>query len=1714
MERESDLLTDLKTLAGNGPHKPPETRSRTELFPVLATLRQASAFGPACLEPLRGIYLGCVLQPHLGDVQVGSSHLANLGSAIRAIEIQSKADHPLLGELRKATGRTSPSELAKLFSDSPAVDGLPRDWARVFSPWLKRLEVPQAELTEGPPSSSPGPNPPSQQQAKRKPRENAERERPKTLRIAVPDVSPTTALEIGDDGAAQIEFVVPEELVAAKPPKRAAEDSAYALRGIRQQNSQQLTSHIEVYGAQERREVTVALMKLSEGHPCDAFEAYRDSLLTLLVDVSGFQTKLLGQASVGGTRAVESAAVHFDVLRGLMVIPVMRPDRKTDIPLQARPLFEQSTLDLPLTLPVEIASRLRTLFEYRPVNRLGDWFVGADLDEILDDTLDRLDIPDISKDRARLRRSHAAHLHEVTRDPATTMLVAYDTSSFNKSSLHYYKPRCSDLQKPYNSSTSFIGAHSELPVDESDLRVGGAHLLKRDAARAGISEVCNSLNCRARAAEAANPRSAAIIHKRLVNVLIFLIALICGHRPHESLFKLRRYSFSQRALCAILDDKRIDAAHCHRLVAITKALADQIDLYLLHLLALSEQPWAIGAFRRRVEQIVRGEAPLLAFMDESGGLRDGSLEDWHAAWPEAWRDVPANWYRAYFSTYLRECGVEGISVLAHAGHFDGSDFIYGSGSPVCPATVTEAVRPALAELVSDLRFKVRAGFAHLYKGALPLSALRDWTGPLRQLRHEHDSLLKKRKKILRSFARRYRDMADSWIQAELASVCPELAGIIRASRASGRIDRRLVGVRIESDVVVRVLDQIKSQFENDPAARVAVHNALCAAIRHARKKLSLECPHVRQIVPGPAPEASPFLAEHGLALDHVAILRDHLAALAKNDRIEVPISVRRCLALTVFGGFSDPEQVCRLSTQRDEPVVPAGADNGLLLKDGANTIGIRDEVALAFSSNETDESLAPTTVEDLGRMLWPYLPEALRGPQIRVLVRLCSTVEVANRYERSGLERLARSSRGSVDACADQQRAFLSRTLPPLSSVEAACGSPNIDLLSDAPELSGQGFIDRRLQRDREAYQVMLDAISRPHDLLARNGVTPSSLEGADRKSTLNKVVAALRLCGAASALPRADGQVWINDALLGFVDDMALHGTDLRKEPAVATLLTYVTSIGPELIEHFSGLDLRQLDAEDFLDAFESLSERKGEAGTQNRALAQCQRFYQCLERRFGFDPLPAGATREFQARQTDNRVPQLISEAEYLAALAILLSASGWEHPDATISHAHWRRACRQAAVALILLWHTGARLGEIARARFVDLALSHTWGAMLIRASLYQALKSRAARRLANLTGRLTPMERDVVLNWISEERARLGEKPLGNALLFCRLSHHRRGLGPGRIRALIQDAFKRSTGRHVWPHLIRHAWVSRQYPDAASPANPEGKIRSVHEQQRAMRTAVVEAGHVHAGTGAFYYLHDSWRLAATPATVREAYTDRWSLAFLAGESVALVDKVAQRRKTSDGNKPTPGRWVTWMFERADRVQSHSSPAARAQATDGANAPSSPLSPGELSELIASSSCRDDFMARARTFGLTGAGAEKIWSHCEALGRITNYRLVPIQKKQRWLPRTPVPREITSEAIDSVLSTRNPETAFRLGEIFAASYRPFQARHDHLNVPSDQAGYLADVMKSHGLISDVLPAPDGCAYVAFPSQTGVGLFHRVCSALAVLWVWARVV
>ena len=352
---------------------------------------------------------------------------------------------------------------------------------------------------------------------------------------------------------------------------------------------------------------------------------------------------------------------------------------------------------------------------------------------------------------AQMRASASVHLRDVCGDTAAVQLICADTLGLSDCPVSYFAPRANSLAAAFWSFQHRVLGVSEvppLPFSQTE-RVGSRLVALPTTARTLVRAISAPLH--RRAARAGRVQE---VHQAMVNQLSCMLIAGFTHRPTQALLELTLADVwvDGDVGAALFSDKRIDAAHDPRLVALSPTACSQVEAYLSHLAALAGHSDALDSW---VRQVLRGEAPLFFTLTDDLAPTVLTFDAWKAGLPEAWRNLPLNWGRHYCRTRATESGVPPDFVNIQMGHLESVGYPFSGASPTEPLIFVEQMAPLWERVVRDQGWSVVTGLAEPSKVAVTAPApLSNWS--LR--RKEHD---RRRRESARTWEDRMRSTTRS-----------------------------------------------------------------------------------------------------------------------------------------------------------------------------------------------------------------------------------------------------------------------------------------------------------------------------------------------------------------------------------------------------------------------------------------------------------------------------------------------------------------------------------------------------------------------------------------------------------------------------------------------------------------------------------------------------------------------------------------------------------------------------------------------------------------------------------------------------------------------------------------------------------------------------------------------------------------------------------------
>lgn len=1241
---------------------------------------------------------------------------------------------------------------------------------------------------------------------------------------------------------------------------------------------------------------------------------------------------------------------------GLLQMPVVRPESAFEATRSTQMLLTKTTDRLTVALPPALAVLIR-----RVIDR-GHVFV-VQVDSTRFENSMRQYVRAMESDVgtgisiARVRRTAPARLRECSEDIVATMILAADTFGASTAPLYYACMKSHALQKQFMDAiwplfSDNPPAHA--PIGEQTW-VGSQLLVTPDVARTLARSLGSGMHAPGKAGKGSLTISKD--HNALVNHALGMDMTVGTHRPTDALFLQRRFDFDTKTHGAILSDKKSDLAHLHRYAPSASLLSAQIESLLDHYRALKELP-DIKLLSETVEAIdgaLSGTGPLFFHLDAELRPVHHVLATWTATLPPEWSQVPLNWGRTWYASAGRSACISPDCIATAMGHLEAVGYPFSKESPVEPATLSRAMHGKLDLMARNAGWMCRVGFKSTIGEAerLPeLGALRDWQAELAVLDHQVQECEQNQRAVARAFIKEKTDAGNALtfeiLQAELgaaAEILLTLSEIAKRNRKSGKkLTRpRHCQVTLEPEAVEGIQLRIRAATEHDKVLQIAAHNALHRYLKGAYRVFGWNCPIPAPWLASATMEPTPFFPGMMRARMQTHAMRECFTTIPVRQPVGSEFTPFEwscgisCIALAIFGLVDRSDVLLEILRGRNKATRSKTFKDLILVpwKDQPRQVaGLRGLGAVAFARLRKQSKNDPLpTIERLESIIGCQLPAQLVGGTTDgLLKRLCATTAISNRIELSGIARSALDpDRGSVAMLPDRQRQFLEGGSGPVedcvgASKTTALAASQFSLSESSPKLSialGQ-YVELR--------QIL--NVGEGPKRFKRTDVTLSAANivafRSPMKAELNAFLASKELSSVVSCLA-------------AFALHLTTHGTPEEREPVPSTVYRYVTSFAEPLIRLVGKLPFLHLEEEDYLDIYQDVVDRL--RGTRlwlaARETVNFHRYLQAYHGVVNADLSSIDSSRGTRRAVVD---AEIIQPHEFATARGILDSLTSPDSPERLVGGTDARRLRRQATVMALLLRQSGGRLNEIAGLRFKDILATPHCTVLLIRPSRYRKLKTGAARRLVDLTNRLTPDDRRVIANWVEAERSRLLMSWTSTSAVFGILGDAKAREKSERLRDALLDALATPVGYRSKVHRIRHLVAGEgMLPFAFSGRDWhlwQGPITKMHTPlvfPRQLRAFTVGFGHRRPSTTIENYFHMAWAWASRPHEMLTESIDSRAGAVAMGISVAGVYKILQRSNVTQRNSVAGYQLVSRWLDHIGGVPSETPGAPSLQVAD---------------------------------------------------------------------------------------------------------------------------------------------------------------------------------
>jgi site-specific recombinase XerD len=1223
-----------------------------------------------------------------------------------------------------------------------------------------------------------------------------------------------------------------------------------------------------------------------------------------------------------------------------LLLQSMLPESAFQPQSSAQPLVPVGS-SFSVDLPPSLAKILRTIRSW-VVCQARDLDLQENLSENIRTIREKTGIHHVSK--GRIRRAYAALIHDKQQDYCATATLAQDRFGLSPAPLHYYSVQSDVLANLYRQAIWPIFGDSPDPaVTERPTRIGTRALPKPEALRTASRIASRPLHA---GIDCHDPTSIAKTHNALSAHIASMLMSVVGHRHSNALFRLRRWDFDLELGAANIADKVSDPAHMRRLVGLGEQVSRQIVIYLLHLDEARQLP-GMEAFRRRAEAALKGKDDLFFRLDEKQAEPLDAdlvwLKDQLGNLPE----IPTNAGRHYLGSNAREWTENASLVAIQLGHYESVGYPWTPDSPMIPSQFIQSINPVLDKIfleqgrgeresrnqqherAAERRgWRLQSGLASTrpeIRTRWPADQEESWTrtGPLvdwHQANLEFAREAKKRNLVVRrnrwfrqhqirhetqqtvvaiasSHDSRLADLIAYWVNDREKTRRKQDAQFVTLPGVGIRhLDRPPEPLAQADQSVESLFAELGEQFPDREAAMLA-HNTVASALIWAHRQDLYRGPLHTPWLPLRPVDLSPFTPGLFRACSQVRLLRKRLDQIGRKKPSErgpaktVSAGIT-ALALAIDGGVDDPELLEELIAG-DCVIYPVPAVPDAIVvhcRKFSHACGLRGIAAIAYLNwHKMARNLEE--ISSLEQSLERILPKESRTARTNLARALCSTVSMHNRIHRSGMSNFALDLESGCTSLDEDQLARL---------VGADCQIPRTDSAPNSqasqkngPEVPSDNDTSRTLS---EEYNQLLHLHHPSKDvLLPLTGLTwryDHSNTGPER----SKLVEEARLAA------NNPGWSWFGRYWARWIErELTRPKLTNPKE-----LLAYSSVFGPyseaarrmrDLLMRRSSQNLENPPTAEFLEHLYELILDDSPVSTQRRICKTLLSFHHYVAEETGIDDIDPSNYWEFwrPSRQERGMVRTRIPYTEELDAIeAALVRYAETDSPLDELGNID-RRGIREALIAFRLTRDSGARIAEIAGLRTVDTILFGDRTGLIIRPNRRRALKTRASRRLVDISDQLRSEIREFLIEHVKAERSGRSKRAQDQAWLFA--DYDGRPIPTEEHRNIIDQVALEVIGRPLRWHALRHRYVCVQLClfllglDLDKLSAPQSKLL-----QPALRTpreaAAIRAqvGHARLRTTLESYFHLPWMLQLSEYAVPQVRAGELASALGINQSAA--------------------------------------------------------------------------------------------------------------------------------------------------------------------------------------------------------------------------------
>lgn len=1269
-----------------------------------------------------------------------------------------------------------------------------------------------------------------------------------------------------------------------------------------------LVMHIDVLSAEECRLVAEAMLKEAREGVKNNHEgsAASYSLLALMLG-TGFtadRVAALMQSDQG------SKPPYLDGER--LILKSMLPESAFRPQTTAHPLLPVET-SFSIVLPPSLAEILHLICPW-----VAHQPMGLDLQENLSESIrtirEKTGIHHVST--GRIRRAYAALIHDQQQDYCSTATLAQDKFGLSPAPLHYYSVQSDVLEKLYRQAIwPIFGDSPDQSLPEQSVRIGTRALPMPEALKTASRVASRPLNA---GIDRRDPTSVAKAHNALIAHIASMLMSVIGHRHSTALFRLRRWDFDLELCAANIADKVSDPAHIRRLVGLGEQVSRQITIYLLHLDEACQLP-GFAAFRQRAQSALKGKDDLFFRLDEEqADPLDADLR-WLKVQLEGLPEIPTNAGRHYLGSKAREWTENTNLIAIQLGHYESVGYPWTPDSPMIPSQFIQSINPILDTIFRtqgskmhdggdqqpggprDLcGWRIQSGLAATRpetRAQSPATQEESWarTGPLldwHQTNLEFSREARKRNLIVRRNRwfrlHQIRHDTQQAVVDIASSIDSGLADLIaywvndrektRKNQDAQFVALPGVGIRYPDrppepfahadQFVESLFSELAEQFTEREAAILA-HNTVASALIWAHRRELYQGPlHTPWLALRPL-DLSPFTPGLFRACCQVRLLREHLdqigrKAPSKRRTSKELVAGIAALALAIDGGIDDPQLLEELiAGDCGIYAVPAVPDAVVVhCRKLSHACGLRGIAAIAYLHWHTiarNLETIPSLEESLDRIL----PQESRTGRTNLARALCSTVSMHNRVHLSGMSNHALNLEKGCTSLDEDQLATLVGAKCQTQSTEAVP-----ELQPSPPEASHvTSKNDSSLTLTKE-YTQLLHLHHPSKDVkLPLTGLT-WRYDHANTGPERNKIVEEARL---ATNNPRWSwfGRYWARWIERELTRAKLTKSKELLAYSTVFGLYSEAARRMRDLLMRRTRQNLENPPTTEFLEHLYELILEDSPVSTQQRICKTLMSFHRYVAEETGIDDIDPSNYWEFwrPSRQERCMVRTRIPYTEELEAIEdALINYAKTDSPLHELGNID-RRRIREALIGFRLTRDSGARIAEIAGLRTIDTVLIGDSTGLLIRPNRRRALKTRASRRLVDISEQLEKDVRELLINHVHAELSGRTKREQSQTWLFA--DHDGRPIPIEEHRNVIDQVALKVIGRPLRWHALRHRYMCIQLSlfllglDLKELSIPQ--LRSLKPALRTPREAAairVQMGHFRIRTSLESYFHLPW------------------------------------------------------------------------------------------------------------------------------------------------------------------------------------------------------------------------------------------------------------